>query len=355
MALAIYTWCGGNGGQEIPDVNVAPAFDKFSSSYTAFFLFVILVIICSKKDLAIFMRIGSFGVVFVVLLIVFIMAMGFIALGDTHFVVGTTPESNATDWSEDTRTIVLFNKDFALLMGIFGAGYFIHTCSLPIVRSAKNPEKVPRDVFLGYLAVFISYAVVGSLGYVGFLGTKFSWYFEAAAKPNPPAGTVPGQIDGNCLNMFKYDDVGAFILRFSVFMLLFSTYPLVNFFLKTIIKNIFFRENEISRVVDFILNVSLVFIPLLFALFYPNISMVLAYSGAVAGFLIIYVFPVLVYLKQYRTKIMHPMLAEALTTNDFDLKISDVASPKIAIRDDAVRRYTKNQKSSKLTKAEQEK
>ena len=49
------------------------------------------------------------------------------------------------------------------------------------------------------------------------------------------------------------------------------------------------------------------------------------------------------------------MLAEALTTNDFDLKISDVASPKIAIRDDAVRRYTKNQKGSKLTKAEQEK
>jgi hypothetical protein len=142
--------------------------------------------------------------------------------------------------------------------------------------------------------------------------------------------------------MYKYDDIGAFILRFSVFMLLFSTYPLVNFFLKTILKNIFFRDNEISRITDFVLNVSLVLIPLLFALFYPNVSSVLAYSGAGAGFLIIYVFPVLVYLKQYRTKIMHPMLAEALTTNDFDLQISNVASPKIAIRDEAVRRYTKN-------------
>jgi hypothetical protein len=38
------------------------------------------------------------------------------------------------------------------------------------------------------------------------------------------------------------------------------------------------------------------------------------------------------------------MLAEALATNDFDLQISDVASPKIAIRDETVRRYTKNQK-----------
>jgi hypothetical protein len=229
-------------------------------------------------------------------------------------------------------------------MGIFGAGYFIHTCSLPIVRSAKNPEKIPRDVFLGYLAVFVSYAVVGSLGYIGFLGVKFSWYFEAAAKPNPPPGTTPGAIDGNCLNMYQYNDIGAFFLRFSVFMLLFSTYPLVNFFLKTIIKNIFFRESEVSRVTDFVLNVSLVLIPLAFALFYPDISSVLAYSGAVAGFLIIYVFPVLVHLKQYRTKILHPMLAEALATNDFDLQISDVASPKIAIRDETVRRYTKNQK-----------
>jgi hypothetical protein len=48
------------------------------------------VIICSKKDLAIFMRIGSFGVVFVVLLIAFIVAMGIIALGDTTFVIGST-------------------------------------------------------------------------------------------------------------------------------------------------------------------------------------------------------------------------------------------------------------------------
>ena len=77
-------------------------------------------------------------------------------------------------------------------MGVFGAGYFIHTCSLPIVRSAKSPEKVPRDVFLGYFAVFVSYAVVGCLGYIGFIGTKFAWYFEAAAGPNPPKGTVPG-------------------------------------------------------------------------------------------------------------------------------------------------------------------
>lgn len=43
-------------------------------------------------------------------------------------------------------------------------------------------------------------------------------------------------------------------------------------------------------------------IPLLFALFYPNIGTILSYVGAFAGFLIIYCIPVLVYLKKLRTE-----------------------------------------------------
>jgi len=59
---------------------------------------------------------------------------------------------------------------------------------------------------------------------------------------DPGPGQQVGEIDQNCLNMFPYDNVGAFILRLSVFFLLFSTYPLVNFFLKNILKNLFFRN-----------------------------------------------------------------------------------------------------------------
>ena len=71
----------------------------------------------------------------------------------------------------------LYNSNFAPLSGILGLGYFIHTCSLPIVRSAAKPEKVDRDVFLGYLFVFLSYLLIGCLGYIGFVGYDFSDYF----------------------------------------------------------------------------------------------------------------------------------------------------------------------------------
>ena len=50
-------------------------------------------------------------------------------------------------------------------------------CSLSIVRNAKNPEKNTRDVFIGYVLVFFSYAIVGSLGYVGFMGEKFAFTY----------------------------------------------------------------------------------------------------------------------------------------------------------------------------------
>ena len=63
-------------------------------------------------------------------------------------------------------------------------------------------------------------------------------------------------------------------------------------------------------------NLLITFIPLLFALFYPNIGTVLGYVGALAGFAIIYVFPVLVHLKYMKTKIQNPLLAEAIKMNE---------------------------------------
>jgi amino acid permease len=97
LTMAIYTWTSGN----TIDLILDPSFKHYSTSYVALLLFVLLVIVCSKKDLAIFLRIGSFGVIFIVLLIVFILAMGIISLGSTSFVIGSEPEDIAytvEDW-----------------------------------------------------------------------------------------------------------------------------------------------------------------------------------------------------------------------------------------------------------------
>ena len=73
---------------------------------------------------------------------------------------------------------MLFYNKYPALLGILCAGYFLHTCSLSIVRNSANPEKNTRDVFLGYLLVFISYAICGALGYIGYIGFSFASYYN---------------------------------------------------------------------------------------------------------------------------------------------------------------------------------
>jgi len=82
-----------------------------------------------------------------------------------------------TNWDNNYRTLVLFNSNFGPLAGILCAGYYLHTCALPIIRSSRNPEKNIRDIFIGYFLVFISYVICGIMGYVGFMGYEFKNYF----------------------------------------------------------------------------------------------------------------------------------------------------------------------------------
>ena len=92
--------------------------------------------------------------------------------------VGPPTASEETDWDSPMRTLTLIAPNVGPLAGIFGLGYFLHPVSLPIARCAAVPEKTDRDIFLGYLFVFISYLLLGSLGYLGFIGVDFTSYFQ---------------------------------------------------------------------------------------------------------------------------------------------------------------------------------
>ena len=107
------------------------------------------------------------------------------------------------------------------------------------------------------------------------------------------------------------------------------------------IKNLFWRKEEVSSKIEFILNILFTGIPLIFALFYTNISTILAYVGAITGFALIYVFPVMVHLKRMRLKIESPLLAEAIDRNEFEVEQGPDKSPQIAIKDNFLERSNK--------------
>lgn len=71
----------------------------------------------------------------------------------------------------------MFNLNFAPLAGDLCTGYFLHTCALPVLRASATPKNNIRDLFLGYVLVFISYSVVGIFGYIGFTGYNYSSFY----------------------------------------------------------------------------------------------------------------------------------------------------------------------------------
>ena len=153
------------------------------------------------RKVGFFVKFNTFGVIFVALIMSFIIGFGILGFTNTSFTF-TQP---ANPKQKDPFYIILFSSKFAPLMGILGGGYYLHNITLPIVRNAANPKNNARDVFIGYLMVFISYTLCGVMGYFGFSGTYFT-------KDESYNG-----IKSNCLNMFPPENFYATIVRFATF------------------------------------------------------------------------------------------------------------------------------------------
>ena len=76
--------------------------------------------------------------------------------------------------------------------------------------------------------------------------------------------------------MFEPTDIAAVLIKFAIFMQLFSAYPLLNHFQRTILMNLLMpnidKLEDIPKVKFFYLNATISIFPLIFALFYPDIG-----------------------------------------------------------------------------------
>lgn len=119
--------------------------------------------------------------------------------------------------------------------------------------------------------------------------------------------------------MYGYNSAVAFVVRLSIFMLLFSTYPLLNLMLRTQILNLVWPAREITHKQTIAVNAVITLGPLACACYFANIGSLLAYTGAISGFFAIYLLPVMVHLKRRYTQITNPLLAEAVSLNEFQI------------------------------------
>jgi amino acid permease len=113
--------------------------------------------------------------------------------------------------------------------------------------------------------------------------------------------------------MFEVTNPLAFIMRVALFMLLFCCFPLVNHFLRSLTFQTIFRgRQDIGQQTFMITTISLLVVPCCVAIFYPKVASVLGIVGAFAGLIIVYILPVITWLKKVKTECEHPLLAKAL-------------------------------------------
>ena len=170
---------------DLPYISTPAVFSQFSSCYVAILLYFVMLVVCLRRDLTIFMKITSYGSISITITSVFIIGVGILSLSNTAFSVSVAPSKGDLEVSmekvlEPVRDIFLFNFNFTPLAGVLGIGYFLHPVSVPMMRNNRNQKNNIRDLSIGYFLVFISYVFIGSFGYLGFNGVYFSKYLLRA-------------------------------------------------------------------------------------------------------------------------------------------------------------------------------
>ena len=209
-------------------------------------------------------------------------------------------------------------------MGILGGGYYFHNMSLAVIRNSRNPEKNIRDVFVGYILVFLTYVCAGTLGYYGFTGTIFAEKLDADDYV----------MEQNCLNMFPIKSIPGTILRLCAFLqILFVNALILSVERAQILLLLTGSPEAKSTNVNLLMNFFILLPAFLAAVWYPKVGSLAAMLGAVACMFVVYFIPIVTYLKFMSTSIHNPELASIVRESVVSPRVKDKSDRSLIVSD----------------------
>ena len=248
-----------------------PAFGRFSLIYLSIILCFVLFPFVIKKDIGFLVKLSSFGIYFISILLIFVIYSGISSLFNTDFHLDYI--KNKKD--SNKRYLKLFGENPALLAGAISLGYFCHSAILPILKSNKNQNNNVRDLGLGYLFVALTFSLCGIFGYIGFTGKKFDTEFK-----------------DNWFMFFDYDDYYILFLRLlNVFQLL-SVFPILTYVVRYQLFTFIYGKEYPSKKHIFFYGIGIMLICLSVVYFFHNyLAKLLSVIGATTSLFLIYTFP----------------------------------------------------------------
>ncbi|MFH4976823.1 hypothetical protein AB6A40_003532 [Gnathostoma spinigerum] len=176
-----------------------------------------------------------------------------------------------------------FRWKFPALTGTLALSFFIHNAILTILRTQRNPENNGRDLFIGYALATSCYVFIGTIFYSTF-------------------PTVRSCIADNLLNNFGTGDVMSAIARMFLLLQMLSVFPLLIYFIRIQLFHVLFEEVYPGLMHVLILNLLILTLAILIAMFYPHVGGILRYIGSFVGVFYLFALPCAVYMMKLKAE-----------------------------------------------------
>ena len=291
-----------NIGFDLDSKDLTPEFGRFSLIYLGIILCFCLFSFIIKKDVGFLVKLSSYGIYFISVLMIFVIYTGISSIFKNDFDF----EYIKNNKNSDKRHLKLFGENPAIFAGTLSMGYFCHTSILPVLKSNKNQENNTRDLILGYIFVGLTFSLSGIFGYIGFSGKDYDIEFQE-----------------NWFMFFKEDDYLILFFRLLNVFQLFSVFPILAYVVRTQIFNFFYGNDYPSKKHSIIYGISLLFLCLIALYFcYDILGKFLSVIGACSTLILSYTFPPIVKAINYFFK-----LAEK-NINNKDIKEKELQEEK---------------------------
>jgi sodium-coupled neutral amino acid transporter 9 len=270
-------------------------FSTFSMQYVGLVIFILCGLLFSIRNLKNILAINDKGVYMILIFSLFMVYLGLDALfrcDITYSAFGTPGKENRG------LEIVLFTSDIQNLLGIFALAYMIHNVIAGIMKNNKNPNNNSRDLGISYLLVFTMYSILGMFGMFGIAALYNSVYDSYQSKEHKFPRTVMELLikDNPYLNTAQY--VLGSIALCLIFIQLSTVIPILCFFTRRQFFDFIYGprkrlSNTQFHLFNFAYNISC----LIVEFFVIDINKLVGFSGAVGGFMLIYIIPIYLHIK----------------------------------------------------------
>lgn len=260
--------------------DTSPTGDDLKETFSDFFhvnksipLYLLIILgLCCIRDSSFFNRFSALGTV-TVFLIFFAVVYKAVGWGmNVDFGVETAKDYVKTGFN---------TKGAVVLPGILSMAYFIHSAVTTLVKDNKHQEKNKRDLGIAYILVFLTYTILGLVFYLTYPGYK-------------------GCITDMFIDNFDKREWIVPLMNILMFFRMLTVYPLLCYFIRVQNFTVFMKTDWPGYFRVFCVNLLLVVVGCLCAVFYDKIGDIIRYAGSFCA--LIYMFFLPCFLKMLSQK-----------------------------------------------------